>query len=61
MKSIAQMIEQCEGLIDTKDVSAWENSFLKSIKNQAADGSNTPRLSDKQVEVLDRIYNKHFA
>lgn len=56
MKSTAQKLEQCSGLIDTKDVTPWENEFLSSVCARGPD-----RLTDKQVEVLERIYSKHFA
>jgi hypothetical protein len=60
VKSVHQMIDQLEGLIDTKDVSEWENGFLKSI--QAMREEDPPQqFSTKQLDVIDRIYNKHFA
>jgi hypothetical protein len=43
------------GLIDTRDVSDWENGFLRSVT--AREGP----LTERQLETLDRIYNKHFA
>ena len=55
IKSTQQKLEQCRGLIDTRDVSDWENGFLKSVCNRDV------ALTEKQLEVLDRIYSKHFA
>jgi hypothetical protein len=60
MKSMLQKVMQLQGLIDTSDVTEWENRFLKSINTQL-EGENTIALSSKQVEVLDRIWSKHFA
>ena len=36
MKSLGQKIEQISGLIDTKDVSHWENGFLKNVCDAVA-------------------------
>lgn len=60
MKSVLQKLSQCAGLIDTKDVSEWENGFLKNVVERC-ESDDTTVLTEKQVEVLDRIYNKHFA
>lgn len=56
MKSLKQMLDIVCGMIDTKDLTSWENNFLKSVQ-----GQSTPTLTGKQVEVIERIYNKHFA
>jgi len=58
MKSTAQKIDQCEGLIDTTDVSEWESNFLSSLVVGKQQGFS---FSEKQLDILDRIYNKHFA
>lgn len=62
MKSLKQKVDQLEGLIDTTDVSDWENGFLKNIAQMvhSCNGS-TARLTERQVEILDRIWGKHFA
>jgi sulfur relay (sulfurtransferase) DsrC/TusE family protein len=56
MKSVAQMIAQLEGLLGTKDLSEWEQGFVETLVKR--EGKN---LSDKQVEIMERIYGKHFA
>lgn len=58
MKSVQQMADQCEALIDTTDVSKWENDFLSSVCAQLR--FRRP-LSEKQVETLERIWGKHYA
>lgn len=40
MKSLGQKIKQCGGLIDTADVSAWENEFLQSVVSRTNDGAD---------------------
>lgn len=61
MKSIGKMIELCEGLIGTKDITPWENDFLSSVVDQYRKEKNSSSLLAKQVEIVERIYNKHFA
>jgi hypothetical protein len=61
MKSLGQKIQQLEGLIGTKDLSTWENDFLQSVLERSNHGKNTPALSERQAEVAERIWGKHFA
>lgn len=61
MKTTRQKIEQCEGLLGTKDVSEWEGQFLSGLVERLANAPNGLTLSDKQLDVLDRIHGKHFA
>lgn len=69
MKSTAQKIKQCTGLIGTSDVTPWEDQFLRDMEDRliAYEGSANNgdraalRLSDKQLDTLDRIHGKHFA
>ena len=55
MVSIAAMVKQITGLVGTKDVTQWENDFIASIARR-----NTP-LTEKQIEIVERIWRKHFA
>lgn len=62
MKSLAQKIAQLEGLIDTKDVDVKTNGFLLKVCRGVKDRKGDTRwLTEKQVEWLDDIYNRHFA
>lgn len=62
MKSIGIMLEQISGLSGTKDVSSWESSFIDScFEKYDKAGRNSSVLSDKQVEIIDSIFKKHFA
>lgn len=62
MPSIGSMLKQVEGLLDTKDLSEWEQEFVSSVSSRvaAAKGSTTV-LSEKQVSIVERIYKKHFG
>lgn len=61
MTSLNTQVKKCVGLIDTTDVSDWENEFLTSVNEQTDEGNNTSSLTEKQVICLERIYRKHFA
>lgn len=60
--SIGTMIEQLDGLRDTKDITQWEQDFVTSILERYLTASkNTRWMSSKQVDIVDRIWRKHFA
>lgn len=58
MKSLTTMIEQLEGLLDTADINQWEQGFIGGMIKYKRD---TTTLSERQIEIIERIYNKHFA
>lgn len=60
--SIAVMIEQLDGLRDTSDLNQWEQDFVTSILDRYLRAKKDTRsLSGKQVDVIERIWRKHFA
>lgn len=61
MASLNTMVRKVAALADTKDLTTWENGFVKSIVAQTDGGNNTSSLTEKQVESLERIHDKHFA
>lgn len=62
MISIATKLERIDDLVDTSDLSDWETEFVVSVYAQYQKaGKTTKVLSGKQVEIIDRIFNKHFA
>lgn len=61
MKSIGAMIKHIEGLVGTSDVTRWESDFIVSIVGKTDHGQDTSYLTEKQLEVVQRIHNKHFA
>ncbi len=45
--------------LGTADLNEWETKFVRSIAQPDLAG---PReLTDRQLEVLDRLWEKHFA
>lgn len=61
MKSLAMKIEQIDGLRGTKDVTPWENDFITSVVKRLPANKDTRGLSVKQVEIIERIWERHFA
>lgn len=61
MASLNKMVKSVSGLLGTKDLTEWEEQFVDSIVQRTNDGDNTTSLSERQVVVLERIYQKHFA
>jgi len=60
--SIGTMIEQLDGLRDTKDLSEWEQGFVTNILDRyLLANKNTQGFTGKQVEVIERIWSKHFS
>jgi hypothetical protein len=58
MRSLGKQIELLSGLVGTKDVSEWESNFIESVEKHKSD---TSRLTEKQVEIIERLHNQHFA
>lgn len=61
MKSVGAMVKQLAGLSGADGVTEWENSFITNIVTRTNVGQHTQALSEKQVEVVERIYKKHFG
>lgn len=61
MTSIGTMIKRIAGLHGTNDVTAWEAGFISGIVSKTNNGGATTCLTEKQVEIIERIHGKHFA
>jgi len=63
MTSIGTMIVRISGLHGTKEVTDWENTFIRSIvdKYNARDKSKAMELTENQIAIIERIHDKHFA
>lgn len=59
--SIGAMVKQINGLAGTREVSAWESDFITNIAERTDNGRDTTVLTGKQVEIVERIYQKNFA
>lgn len=61
MKSLGAMIQQLDGLLNTRDLNAWENQFVTSLVLRTQQGRDTSRLTERQVDRMTELYRKHFA
>jgi len=60
--SIGTKVEQIDGLRGASDLPAWEQDFVTSVVERYQEsGRDTRDLSAKQVEIIERIWDKHFA
>lgn len=59
--SIGDKIRQIAALIDTNDLNDWEKQFMRDVWRRTDQGTRTMALSEKQVDKIVQIYDKHFA
>jgi len=60
MTSTNTMIERLAGCIGTGDLSDWEERFVRSLIARK-EGGQVTKLSERQVETLERLHAKHFG
>ena len=58
--STTTMIRRLSGMLDTRDLSEWEQQFVRSLVEKL-DAGRVTSLTDRQVETLERLHGKHFA
>lgn len=61
MKSLGAQIKQLAALLDTTDLTDWEQDFVASVYHRSKGGTDTRSLTPKQTDTVDRIYSKHFG
>jgi hypothetical protein len=63
MVSIGTMIVRISGLHGTRELTEWENEFVRSTvaRFNARDKSKAFELTEKQIEFIELIHDKHFA
>lgn len=60
MLSTTQMIRRLEGMVGSKDLNDWETRFVGSLV-QAVERGEVTSLTEKQLDNLERLHDKHFA
>lgn len=60
MVSTTTMIRRLSGLLDTRDLSEWEQQFVESLVAKL-DAGKVTSLTERQVETLERLHGRHFA
>lgn len=60
--SVGTMIQQLSGMLGTPDLTDWEFGFVSDVFEKYCErGQDTKWMSGKQLEIINRIYQKHFA
>lgn len=60
MASLNAMVKKVAGLVGTRDVTPWEDFFIRSVLEKTSNGDNTTSLTEKQIDVIERLHGKHF-
>lgn len=58
--SLNTKVKQICGLADG-DLNFWEQDFVGSIEEKTQNGKDVSNLTDSQINVIERIWDKHFA
>lgn len=58
--STRSMVEQLSGLIDTHDLNDFERGFVVGMQRRLEEETLT-QLTERQLNVLETIFSKHFA
>lgn len=61
MVSEGVKLQQCHGLLGTKDLNDWEARFVESLWYQSKQGKDTTQLTEKQIDRLEVLWSKHFS
>lgn len=62
MKDLTEKIQDLEHALAFHDFNEYEDTFINSIVGQMKARSwNTTTLSGKQVDVIDRLWEKHCS
>ena len=61
VKSIGTMLTQLSGLLGTKDLNNWEQDFVENNFDKFKEKGSTTWMSDTVVDIIDKLYNKHFS
>lgn len=60
MLSTTQMIRKLEGMTGSRDLTDWEAGFVASLVEKVEAGEVTS-LTERQLDILQRLHEKHFA
>lgn len=61
MVSTGTKIKQLAGLCGTADISVWIEGFINGIVRKTDNGADTSMLTEKQLEVIETEWSRHFA
>lgn len=58
---LGKMVKRVLSLQGTNDVNSWEENFLEHVDSQTEGGKDTRSLSERQIDVIEKLFHKHFA
>jgi len=61
MASLNRMVQAVSGLMGTTDLNDWEENFVRSLIERTQNGKDTRSLTEKQIDRLEELFNKHFS
>ena len=61
MTTLNTQLKQLAGLVGTKDLSDWEDGFVRSLLEKTKQGDDTRALTEKQIDRLEELHGKHFS
>lgn len=61
MTTLNTQVKQCHALIGTDALNAWEDEFISDLYERTREGNDTRCLTERQIEFLERIYNRHYV
>jgi hypothetical protein len=62
--SLLTKLKKLKGLLGSGAITEWERKFLSDVVPKAltmADAGQVMRLSTAQLEVVDNVFDQHFA
>ena len=48
-------------MLGTSDLTDWEQGFVRNVAGKFTSAKTSAVLTDKQIEIIERIWDKHFA
>lgn len=60
LQSTAVMVERLSGMLGTGDLKPGERDFVEKLVRMK-EANTLPRLSEKQLDWLLDLHNRHFA
>ncbi|HZF19456.1 MAG TPA: hypothetical protein VE008_07095 [Burkholderiales bacterium] len=60
MNSTRVMVDKLEGLLGTEDLNEWEQKFVSGLVDKR-DENKLVGLSERQIDSLQKLHDKHFA
>lgn len=59
--SIEQKLQACAGMLRTHDLADWEVDFVRNCLITCGPKKQTDQLTDKQLEIVQTIYDRNFV